>query len=97
MEGMTDAALTILETGDQKAVDTIRRIPYYNAPNAHDRLLRLVEHGHARLEKFGVLSGVFHKMLRSWRSDARIRQALADNLARYPLDGDLAETAASFP
>ena len=97
LERLADAALSVLETGDQKAIETIQRLPYEAAPDAHDRLLRLVEQDHARLQKLGVLDGVFDNMCRAWRADRRIRHDLAVAAARYPLDRNLARTAALWP
>jgi hypothetical protein len=97
LQAMADEALKIIETGDQHAVNTVRRINYEEAPNGYDRILRLVEHDHARLERLKLLSGVFHSALTKWTQDARIRKALADNIVRYPQDANLAKTAAIFP
>lgn len=94
---MADACLHILETGTPEEIYAARVTPFADAPNACERLLRLVTTGRDRLVAGRMLSSVLADLMRLRPDDHRGIQLLTAEAVRSndPYLYDLTATYAS--
>jgi len=94
---MADASLRVLETGTPEETYAARIAPFVEAPNAYDRLLRLVADHRDRLVRARMLTTVLAELLRLRPDDTRGLAHLTAEAARGtdPYLFDLAATYAS--
>jgi hypothetical protein len=93
---MADAALTLIEKGTPKEMDTVRRLPYEKAPNGFDRLLRALENTSARFGREGWRASAFWKLFQLRPTDGRLHAALKRQLQATPSDSQLQELADQY-
>lgn len=92
--GLADAALEIVERGDEHEMEVVRSIPWAKAPNAFARMLELVEHKPRALSHRWVAS-LYEKMFRIDPTDSHLLASFEID-ARGPRGRDLLETAALY-
>ena len=92
--GLADAALQIVERGDEHNIEVIRSIPWVKAPNAFARMLELVERKPRTLSHRWVAS-LYEKMFRLEPTDSHLLASFEID-ASAPSGRDLLETAALY-
>jgi hypothetical protein len=94
---IAEASLEIIEQGDSDERAAVCQLPWERAPNAIERLLRLIDHDRARLDEVRGVPNVVWRLLQAFPGDPRVIAVLRSEASAPSADPWIADMASKLP